>query len=165
MGKFLTPLLSALALTEVKQRAERGIRNLVLAIIAGLMGAIAFGFLVAAIVIGLARNLGPVSACLIMTAVFVLVAILFWFTRRTSEPSRRGRITSDAVRNAFAGSRAGGGDTSRRPNGEYRPSVMSKLTSNKAAIALPALAFAVAVLAGRRARPRHRHDGRYEEER
>lgn len=146
---MLASLLSALALGEAKHRAEIAIRNAALAAAAGVLVLVAVGFLTAAAGVAIARATGPVSALVILAAFFLLGAIVVYVLRRRPPPPRR--LTGGAgaaMLGALGATAASGGDRPARRG----PSLLSRLTSSRIAVGATAVAFAAAVLAGRRAR-------------
>lgn len=156
---MLGPILSTLALVQVKNRAQRAARNAMLTTAAGLLGAIAVGFLVAAGFAALLPLLGPAWTSLVAAAVFALAALVVVAMRKVSRPPDRTPLGGAAMLGALGGTTAAAatGD-GVRPRGRRR----GIFASNKLLVILPAVAFAAAVIAGRRNQDRRWDDGRWD---
>jgi O-antigen/teichoic acid export membrane protein len=158
---MLGPILSAVALAQLKNRAERAARNMALSLAAGLMAAVAVGFLVAAGFVALLPVTGPIWTSVIAAVLFAAIALVFFAMKRANRPPDRTPLAGAAMLGAVGGGTAkvaAGGDRPRYG----RPSMLSRLASNKMMVILPAAAFAVAVIAGRRNRARRWDDDRWD---
>ena len=62
-------------------------RELVIAAVAGILGAIALGFTTAAIYLALARAVGSIGACLVVAGIYLAGALLVYLLTRGSRPS------------------------------------------------------------------------------
>lgn len=151
---MLGPLVSALALASAKRSAERAARRMVMTAVAALMGLVAAGFVVAAIVIALTHAVGPIWACLIVAAFFAVVALVILLVRASSE--RRRALQSPGAFSLLGGLAAGSAAGSAAgeeavddalPRGRRR-SAMGNLTSRKALL-IPLAAFLAALFVAR----------------
>ncbi|WP_181706233.1 phage holin family protein [Chthonobacter rhizosphaerae] len=151
---MLGPLVSALALAQAKQSAERAVRSLVLGVAMAVVGLAAAGFLVAAIVIALSRAVGPIWACLIVAVVFGLIAGVLQMVRSSI---RRQRSTGPGAlamlgglgAGAAAGSRAGEAAADDALPFRRRTAGRSPFLTRKALL-VPAAAFLAALFVARR---------------
>lgn len=159
---MLGPILSAVALAQVKNRAERAARNMVLTLAAGLMAAVAVGFLVAAGFAALLPVTGPIWTSVIAAVLFGAIALVFFGMKRANRPPDRTPLTGAAMLGAVGGGTAKAAASAGDRPRYGRPSMLSRLSSNKMMVILPAAAFAVAVIAGRRNRARRWDDERWD---
>lgn len=139
---MLAPILSALALNEMRRSAHRAARSLMLSILMGVIGAVASGFLVAAGFISLARELGPVSACLIFALVFALIAAILFAVKAAQH---RPRAAAPAMLGALGGTAAG---AAAAPDRAARR--RSYLPGGPKVLLIPAAAFIAALFVARR---------------
>lgn len=139
---MLAPILSALALNEMRRSAQRAARSFVLSILMGIIGAVALGFLVAAGFIALARELGPVSACLIFALVFGLMAVVLFAVKAAQQ---RPRAAAPAMLGALGGTAAGAAAAPDRPARRR-----SFLPGGPKVLLIPAAAFVAALFVARR---------------
>ncbi|WP_181700301.1 phage holin family protein [Chthonobacter albigriseus] len=140
---MLGPILSALALAEVKRSADRAIRSLVIGLALAVAAGVAFAFLVAAGLIAIAQELGPVWACLIAALIFGLAALVLYVVRINV---RRQRPARSAMLGALGGTAAGAASAPDGPprRRSWRPSPRRFLLPAAAA------AFVAALFAARR---------------
>lgn len=147
---MLGPLLSALALARVKHAAERSVRNAAMSLAVMLLALVGGGFLIAAAFIAIAREVGPVFACLVFATLFLFAGLVTWLVKRSRRPA------SAPMRNAAMLGAAGSFAAARDDEGgppRRGPGLLSRASHSKLVIVLPAIAFAAAVIAGRRSRP------------
>lgn len=143
---MLGPLLSAMALARVKRAAERSARNAMLSALAGLLAAVGAAFLVAAGFVAIEDALGPFGACLVFAALFLFAGLVVWLVKRSRRPAASPMRSAALLGAAGTMSAAGDGDD----GGRRRPSMLARASRSKLVLVLPALAFAAAVIAGRR---------------
>lgn len=141
---MLASLLSALALNEMRRSARRAARSFTLALLAGLVGAIALGFLIAAGFIALVNGLGPIGACLVMTLVFALLSAVLFAIRAGL---RRPRAASPVMMGALGGATAGAAAAPDAPPPRGRRPL---IPGGAKLLLIPAAAFVAALYAARR---------------
>lgn len=157
---MLGPLLSTVALVQIKNRAQQAMHNAVLGVIAGALGLVAVAFLIAAGYAALLPVLGAIWTSVIAAVLFAVAAAVAYGLRRTAPPATRGPLGGAAMLGAL-GAAAGNADDDDRPRRPRRagPGVLGG--SNKLLVILPAIAFAAAVVAGRRGRAKRWEDDRW----
>lgn len=134
---MIGPILSALAVAEVKHRARRAARRAALTAVAGVLGAVALGFVVVAAYVALLPHLGPIGTPLAAAGLFAVVALVVLAVRGFG----RHRRSIPAAETAAFGVAAGSSGGPSRGGG--------LMPSGRAVLLVPAAVFLGALVAGR----------------
>lgn len=153
---MLKALLSAMALAEVKARVEIATQNAILSLVASLLGIVAAGFLVAALFLTLLIWMDALLACLVMAAIFLIIAGIVYSGRRKPRKVTGQGPGAAAMMGALGGTvatRADAPDPSRpappRPPEGKGGGLFDKVPGGAMTV-LPVVAFLAALLAARR---------------
>lgn len=152
---MLGPIVSALAFAQARQSAGRAVRSLMLGVAAAVVGLMAFAFVLAAIVIALARAVGPIWACLIVAAVFGLIALVIQMVRLSAQRRRHAPLGGLGMlgtlgMGAAAGSAAGEDAAEDALPRRRRPSSVRRNLMSRKGLLIPAAAFLAAIFVARR---------------